>query len=280
MKRILVPCDFSVPSREAFKLAMNIASKTNGEVTVLHAIYIPVLYDPTLAGASTLAYDPVFLSGVEEDAKKRFEQMKKDLPSGTIKTSIQIIQGTVVSAITRVIETQKIDLVIMGTTGASGFQEVFIGSTTEKVVRHSPVPVLAVRTAPELASIKKILLPTTLSLNQAEFIHKVKELVYFFDSTLHILLINTPLHFKPDAEAKAALEEFVEHYKLNNYKLHFRNYRSAEEGIIKFANDEQIDLIAMATHAWKGVVHLFTGSITEDVVNHIKCPVWTYCLKK
>ncbi len=279
MKRILVPCDFSAPSREAFKLAVNIASMTGGEVSVLHVIQIPLLYDPTLAGASALAVDPLFLSQIEEDAKKQFVKMKNGL-AGTVKTSIQISQGTVVSALKRIIESQKIDLIIMGTTGASGLQEIFIGSTTERVVRHSPVPVLAVRTAPAIHSIKKILLPTTLGLNQAEFVGKVKELLYFFDATLHILLINTPLNFRSDLEAKASLEEFVEHYKLKDCKLHFRNYRNAEEGIIKFARDEQIDLIAMGTHAWKGIVHLFTGSITEDVVNNIPCPVWTYSLKE
>ena len=280
MKRILVPCDFSTPSREAFKFAVDIASKTNGEVTVLHAANIPVLYDPTLGGASTIAIDPILFSEIEKDAKKRFDEMIKDYPSGAIKTSFQLVQGTVISALKQIIDKQKTDLVIMGNTGASGLHEIFIGSTAEKVVRHSPVPVLAVRTAPEIGSIKKILLPTTLSLNQSEFINKVKELMYFFDATLHILLINTPMNFKTDAEAKASLEEFIAHYKLNNCKLHFRNSRSAEEGIVKFSHDEQIDLIAMATHAWKGVVHFFTGSITEDVVNHITCPVWTYCLNK
>lgn len=278
MKRILVPCDFSAPSREAFKLALDIASKTNGEVIVVHVIYIPVLFDPTLAGASTSAYDSLFLSKIEEEAKEIFEQMRKSLPSDTVKTSIQIIQGTVTTTIESVIEAHKIDLVIMGTTGASGIKEMVIGSTTEKIVRHSPVPVLAVRTAPAVSSIKKIMLPTKLELNRTDFMHKVKELVYFFDATLHILLINTPLNFMPDSQAKASLEEFVEHYKLNNCKLHFKNYRNVEEGIIKYAHDEQIDLIAMATHGWKGLVHFVTGSIAEDVVNHIQCPVWTHSL--
>jgi nucleotide-binding universal stress UspA family protein len=279
MKRILVPCDFSEPSREAFKLAVNIASKTSGEVFVLHVIHIPILYDPTLAGASTLAVDPLFLSEIEADAKKQFIKMKNDL-AGAVKVNIQITQGVVVTAIKRIIKDQKIDLVIMGTTGASGLQEIFVGSTTEKVVRHSPVPVLSVRTAPDIDSIKKILLPTTLGLNQTEFVGKLKELLYFLDATLHILLINTPLNFRSDLEAKASLAEFVEHYKLKDCRLHFRNYRTAQEGIIRFARDEQIDLIAMATHAWKGIVHLFTGSVTEDLVNNIPCPVWTYSLKE
>ena len=278
MKRILVPCDFSAPSLEAFKFAVNIASRTGGEVTVLHVVPIPILYDPILAGAS--AIDPVVFSEIEKDAKGRFEKMKADLPSGKAKASMQIIQGTVISATKRLIETQKIDLVIMGTTGTSGLQEIFIGSTTEKVVRHSPVPVLAIRTAPDIESIKKILLPTKLGLDQAEFVSKVKELQHFFNATLHILLINTLQNFRSDVEAKASLTKFADCYNLKNYSLHFKNYNNTEEGIINFARDEQIGLVTMATHSWKGFVHFIAGSITEDVVNHIQFPVWAYSLNE
>ena len=91
---------------------MNIATKTGGEVTVLHVIPIPILYDPILAGASPLGFDPAVFSEIEKDAEGRFEKMEADLPSSTVKTSIQIIQGTVISATKRLIETQKIDLVI------------------------------------------------------------------------------------------------------------------------------------------------------------------------
>ena len=55
MKKILVPCDFSNPSKEAFKLAQDIASKTRGEVIVLYVIYIPVMYHPTFAEVTALA---------------------------------------------------------------------------------------------------------------------------------------------------------------------------------------------------------------------------------
>ncbi len=274
MKSILVPCDFSTPSREAFKLAVNIAAKTNGEVIVLHAIQIPVTYD--FGGGTPLAINPISLASMEEDAKKLLEKMKGELAPGVVKTSLEVFQLDIVSAVKRVIENRKIDLVVMGSTGTSGLKELLIGSNTEKVVRHSPVPVLAVHTAPAISSIKKILLPTTLTFDQTEFISKVKELQNFFDATLQILLINTPSHFRPDAEAQEALEEFVKNYKLKNYVLYFRNYRNEEDGILHFAAKEESDMIVMATHARKGLAHLFNGSITEEVVNHLICPVWTF----
>jgi nucleotide-binding universal stress UspA family protein len=216
---------------------------------------------------------------MEEDAKKELKQLQKQAASKSIKASAEIAHGELISSIKRNIETNHIDIVIMGTSGASGYTEMFVGSNTEKVVRSSPVPVLAVRKFFELESIKNILLPSTLDLNQTAFITRIKEVQHFFRATLHILLINTPAHFRRDAEAHEALEEFARHYKLTHYKSHFRNYRNEDDGIIDFASTERMDLIAMATHARKGLSHLFNGSVTESVVNHIQSPIWTYSLK-
>jgi nucleotide-binding universal stress UspA family protein len=97
----------------------------------------------------------------------------------------------------------------------------------------------------------------------------------FFQATLHILLINTPSHFRDHAEAKEAMEAFARHYQLKHYKTHLSNYSSEADGIIEYANDEQVDLVLMGTHARTGLAHVFNGSITERVVNRIQYPVWT-----
>jgi nucleotide-binding universal stress UspA family protein len=274
MKKILVPCDFSAQSNESFKVALDVASKNNAEITLLHILAIPPIYS-----GEPLAIDPVADAILEEETKKKLDKMKANVAAKSIKINTEVVYGELVSSVKRMIESKKIDLVIMGTSGASGFAEVFIGSNTEKVVRFSTVPVLAVRRSFSLKSIKKILVPSTLQLNQTKFIESLKELQDFFDARLHILLVNTPIHFRTDAEAKEAMEEFATYYKLTNYKTHFRNYPREEDGIIDFAYSAGMDLIAMATHARKGLAHLFNVSITENVVNHIQSPVWTYCLK-
>lgn len=276
MKNILVPCDFSATSTEALQFAIDIALRTNGEIVVLHALSLPVLYDPSIAGGTPVGIDPGFLVAMEKDVVRRFEKIKSIAPYAVSRISLEIMKTDVLTAVKETIARRPVDLVVMGTTGASGIKEIFIGSNAEKIVRHSPVPVFVVRTASTVTSIKKILLPTVLALDQTSFINKVKELQEFFQASLEVLYVNTPGFFMRDADARDALQEFATHYKLNNYALHFRNYRNEEEGILDFSRE--VDLIAMATHARKGLDHLFIGSITENIVNHIQCPVWTYCL--
>ncbi|SKC83480.1 universal stress protein [Ohtaekwangia koreensis] len=275
MKKILVPVDFSQQSNEAYTVALDWAQSTKGEIVLVHVLVPPGPY-VGLAG-ETIAYDMTYFTQMEADIKKALQKMKER--AGSVPVTTDIVYGDLVSGISNVIEKKEIDFIIIGTSGASGLTETFIGSNTEKVVRFSTVPVLAVRKSIAIKSIKNILLPSTLNLNQTDFIQKLKSLQKLLHATLHILLINTPLHFRRDAEANEALGDFVRHYGLTNYKLYFRSYTHEQEGILNFASVEKMDLVAMATHARKGLAHLFNGSITENVVNHTDAPIWTYRLK-
>jgi len=268
MKKILVPCDFSAPSREAAKVAIRIASKSNGEVTLVHVILIP------------LEFNPISVEGLELEARKKFDNLKGELDHQGVKLHFKVVYGDIVLTTKVIIETEKIELVVMGTRGDSGLHELLIGSNTEKIVRHAGVPVLAVRTAFELSSMKRILIPTTLALNQTEFMNYVKMLQKLFHATLEILFVNTPLKFKNYDQSFHEMETFASHYQLENYALNIRDYHTEEEGIIEFAEQENIDLLIMGTHARKGLAHLFNGSVTEKVVNRLDYPVWTYSLEK
>ena len=278
MNNILVPCDFSQQSRAAYKTAIDWAAHSGGEVAVLHAIFPQVAYAGF--GTESIVISPDYFSNIESRAKEEFEKMNREFNVPSIRSSLEISYGDLVASINTFIQSNSIDAVVMGTSGSSGIAEIFIGSNTEKVVRYSPVPVLAVREYADVFSIKNILFPTLLALDQTEFVKKLTEFQKFLSATLHILVVNSPYNFMSDNDTKGAFKEFVKHYKLSNYEYHFVNYRTEEEGILDFASTQKMDLIAMATHARKGLAHLFNGSLTENVVNHISMPIWTYALRK
>ena len=279
MKSILVPCDFSNPSREAFKMAVDIASHSKGSIIVLHTIQIPVIVPDVNVMGEPFVFTHPYYNNLQEAAQRSFAEMKKDSGKNVL-VDFQVTTGELIESINRVSKEQKIDLVVMGTHGSSGIREVLIGSNTEKTVRFSKVPVLAVQKAKPFQHLKNILLPTTANLDQVEFISRVKNLQAFFGAKLHVLLVNSPKRFMRDAEGMENLVEFAKHYQLKDYELHFRSYRDEAEGIIDFAHAHKMDLVAMATHSRKGLAHLFSGSITENVLNHFDALVWTYTIEK
>jgi len=272
MQKILVPCDFSDPSVQAFKFAVEVANRRGGQVVLLHVVELPVMHDTVLM--PTLSFEEAYLKDVRQDANRNFDQMKAKWAENGPPVTTLVQCGPTTPTIRQAIEDQQIDLVIMGTQGASGLKEFLVGSNAEKIVRTSPVPVIALKKP--LNEIKNIVFPNTLNPDQEELTLKLKDLQHAFGARLHVLYVNTPALFKRDTETKAQLASFAARFMLSNYTLNIVNDYSEEEGIAAFANEVQADLIALGTHGRRGLNHLLSGSIAEDVVNHLDRPIWTY----
>lgn len=279
MKRILVPADFSPQSIEAFKFALAIAAVNKAEVHVLHAIPFP----PYFVGSFDVqihTYNPSTLYEFDRAAARNFEKIRKQYASKKKGIRFTVEHGQVTPVVLQYIKARRIDLVIMGTQGSTGLKEFVIGSNTEKIVHFSKVPVLVVRKAPEISSLKNIVVPTNLDPILRGVIKKIKELQLFFKARLHLLFVNTPAWFIPDHESTRALDQFAKKNKLKNYTINVRSDVNESEGVAHFAHEKRGGLIAMATHGRKGLSHLLGGSIAEKIVNHFDYPIWTFVAKK
>ncbi|UXE68138.1 MAG: universal stress protein [Chryseotalea sp. WA131a] len=274
MKRILVPCDFSDPAVQAFKFAIEIALKSRGEIFLLNVVEVPVMHETVLM--PTLYFEQSLMNEMKATADKKFQKMKDKWGSEGITVSTHVEFGVTITSIRQFIEEKKIDLVVMGTHGASGAREFLIGSNTEKIVRTSLVPVMAIKKSTKLSNVKNIVFPNDLDLENEHLTLKVKELQNFFKATLHILYINSPAFFQRDVDTKMRLKDFAKRFMLKDYTLNVYNDVDQENGINNFTRDVKGDLIALATHGRRGISHLVSGSIAEDIVNHVDCPIWTF----
>jgi nucleotide-binding universal stress UspA family protein len=277
MKKILVPCDFSKPAINAFRLALDVAGQSKGTIDLVHVIELPVMHDTVLM--PVLTFEEQLLKELRQKADERFKKLSEKYISEGIKVTWKVEFGAPSRVLQDVIKEEAIDLVIMGSHGASGLREYFIGSNAEKMIRRSPVPVLITKEYHK-GSIKNIVFPNTLHTeNQTELIAKVKALQNFFEAHLHLVWINTPLNFTSDVITQKRLHDFAKRFALKNYSVNIFNHPNEEDGIIHFAQFVKADMIAMGTHGRKGLTHLINGSIAEDVGNHADQLLWTYTLK-
>jgi nucleotide-binding universal stress UspA family protein len=256
---------------------MDIAAQSKGEVYLLNIIELPVLHDTVLM--PVLNFEAELLKELKEKAEESFSRITAEYGLEGVKVVREVVFGSVYRELLEFAKTDKFDLIVMGSHGASGFRELVVGSNAEKVVRNSPVPVLVVKEYSK-GTIKNIVFPNTLETeHQEDLTMKVKALQSFFKAHLDIVWINTPLNFSSDTQTLKRLEAFARRYMLKDYSIHVFNHRDEEKGILEFANRVKGDIIAMATHGRKGISHLLNGSLAEDVVNHTKGLVWTYSLK-
>ena len=274
MKKILVPCDFSEPSIKAFKFAVDLANKSGGSIELIHIIELPVLHDTVLM--PTLSFEEAFMKDAKANAEKNFAKLiAKYTDNGHPKVSTSVSFGPVTITICDAVEEKKADLVVMGTHGASGLKEFLVGSNTEKIVRRSSVPVIAIKKNTKISSIQNIVFPIIPDLDLEDLTLKVKQLQSILEANLHIVFINTPALFRRTAEIMPELKKFAKRFMLKDYTLNIYNDINEEDGVRNFLSDVNGDMIAIATHGRRGIGHLIAGSIAEDVVNHIECPIWT-----
>jgi nucleotide-binding universal stress UspA family protein len=283
MKKILVPTDFSKTAQTAAEVASGIAKKARAELILLHVIEEGSSDSVKVTGEVVYGGDmenKLFTMKLIERSKKQLEKMASDPMFDGVKVKQELRMGTPFHGMRTIIAEQKVDLVVMGTAGRTGIEEMIIGSNTEKVVRHAKCAVLTVQKKPTRPEFKNIVYATSLSKDEEVFARVVKQAQAMYDATVHLVRINTPANFQRDAVVRQYMTDFAKKLMLKNYTINIFNDLSEEEGVIYFADSIHADMIAMATHGRTGFAHVLAGSIAEDVVNHSKRPVLTFVVKK
>jgi len=272
MKKILVPTDFSRYSEYALKVAAQIASENNSEIILLHILELPQHGSFVIDSGINI---PEFMFFKNKALSNLEDLMEKDYLKDVLVSKVVVFEKAF-AGIMDVCNKNNVDLIIMGSHGSNGFQELVIGSNTEKVVRASKVPVLVIKNEIKKFAVHKFIFASDFTDEIKKSFQKVLDFAYLFDSHLALVMINTPNSFKSTAIAEKIITDFVKDINYSKYSLHVYNDKTVEKGILNFADHENADLIALCTHGRTGFSHFLNGSISEDLVNHTIKPVMTF----
>jgi nucleotide-binding universal stress UspA family protein len=271
MKRILVPTDFSEHAEDALKVAAQIAKKNDSEIIVLHMLELPHQMNDAILGGASIPETMLFM--------KKANEMLDEISSKPYLDGIPVTEivkmDKPIHGITQVSKDYDIDLIIMGSHGSSGVEELLIGSNTEKVVRNSEIPVLIIKKDISNFSVSNIVFASDFSAETKKPFEKLLNFTKFFEAKIHLVTICTPNSFKPTHVIEKAMKDFVTEFNITNYTTQIYNDTNIEKGIINFANSINADIIGMCTHGRTGFAHFFNGSISEGLVNHAVRPVIT-----
>ena len=272
MKRILVPTDFSKQAEYALRVAAQIAKINNSEIYLLHMLELPHQGSDAISSGSAI---PQIMFFKEMAINKLETLMESDFLEGTNVSEIIQFEKAF-DGIMEISKKNSVDLIVMGSHGASGYEEMFIGSNAEKVVRSSEVPVLIIKNETEEFKANKLVFASDFSDEIKKPFAKLIEFATIFNSHLDLVIINTPNSFKSTAVAEKIMTDFLEGTNFTNYSTHIYNDVNIEKGILNYSSSVDADLIGMCTHGRTGFSHFFNGSISEDLVNHTVRPVITF----
>lgn len=273
MKKILVPTDFSDCANVAATIAQDIAKRAKAELYFLH------MHETAPEGGHAHMHGGGTHTGTshhhshEGHHKNELDKLVRLAEQKGVPAKPVLVKNTGNERIVSYIDGYHIDLVVMGTHGMSGLKEFLSGSTAQRIVQESPVPVLVVKNGNEKMQFKNIVFASSFEVDVHKPFLKVVEFADLVDAHIHLLYVNMPFNFKETDEAEANMHAFHKKCPRGTCSVNIYNALNEERGIQKFSESTKADAIALTTHGRSGFMKLISRSITESLVNHSEIPV-------
>lgn len=269
MKKILVPVDFSDCSRSALFNAIKIAERLHMELMLYHSVVVPVGF---AEGAPVGGIDMGF-EEMEKQCRTDLTKLVDEFPLLAKIPHSEVIQyGSLSDSINELIEKENIQLIVMGTHGASGLSGALLGSNAYHVMKHINKPVIALPEGSDITKMTHIALAGDYkSMPNPELIKMVVDLARAFYAQIHIIHIDRgDVVVKDQIDIARGMEKYL---KNANHTFHFRKYEEVEDGLIEFTKEKNIELLAMIAKEHSFFDRLRNGSHTKKMMLEIPMPL-------
>ncbi len=271
MKRILVPTDFSKGAFNALMHAMHIAKMMNASIRIIHAYSMP----PT---GSTVMVDITDI--LKKNADEELENLKVEVNKLDLSKELNInyisSHGSVIDVINRQTKESEIDLVVMGTQGASGITEKFLGSNTAAVAKSINIPMIAVPAELTYQPYNKFLFTTDMKvLKNSSPMKFIGEFSKEFNAEVKFIHVRAPGSEELDQKDIDAYRDQVESIFDPSTKSSFAYVYEddPEEGIADTIEMEKPDLIIVIHHSYGFFEGMFHSSVSQNIINRASLPI-------
>lgn len=271
MKKILFPTDFSETANNAFVYVLEMAKTFKAEVLVLHVYNLPIV---TYEGYP--AYVAEVLDSVElntfENFKDQIPYLKKIAEEhhfDSAKMSYILEQGDLVSIVKKIAKKEHVDLIVMGTHGASGLKETFLGSNTGSVLSNVPVTLLCVPDKAKFNPIQKIVFTTRFKTKDYTALQQVIDFAKGSNAKVKCLYVRTA-----DSDAdESVIEKWRKDFENDSVAFFTIPDNDVETTVFDFITGQEIDILAMLTYKRSFFQELFRESFTKKMSYHTEIPL-------
>ncbi len=267
MKRILVPTDFSPTAERAFRVAMDISKKTNGTVILYHA-HKPEKSEFLISTEEKEQYT----QQTETNLLKKLQRLKKKVTDGTNEVPVSTIVGRtpVVDNILGFAEYNHIDMIVMGTQGASGLRKTIIGSVASKVTDNADIPVLLVPEKYAWQEPKRFVYASNYVHSEKKALSQFLALANLYNAKVTVIhFVNAYLNLEEKEKERTAFDTYA-FYLNKEFKNSELNYKLLEsdsviESMEKLDKKIPFDIFAMVRRNKGFYEKFFLGSFTKNM---------------
>jgi nucleotide-binding universal stress UspA family protein len=271
MKKILFPTDFSEVANNAFVHALGLAKLVHGELILLHTYELPIVDNQFAPQNYQVLFDSLELSNFEKFKNEvpKLRAIAEEYHFEDIKMSHMIMDGDLMYNIKEIIKKDKIDYIVMGTSGATGWKEAFLGTNTGEAIVNLSVPVLSVPKDCEYTKIETIGFTTRFREKDKEALKQIINIAKATNAKVKCLYVKT----KVTDNTEATFDDWKEQFKKEPVTFFILPNEDVKESISDFITHQEIDVLAMLTYKRSFFESLFTSSFTERMSYNSEVPI-------
>lgn len=269
MKNIVVGIDFSQNSENALRHAVAVALKTNAKI---HVVWVKT---PTAASKLNVTDEDEMLRIAHAKLDELVKLSKTEAPKNEIQAVV--LEGKAYTELAQFAANLPDAMLVVGSHGASGFEEMFVGSNTMKIVGIAKVPVLIIGDHVQInRDLIKILLPIDTSFETLQKIELAGEFAKAFAAKISLLGVCAPC----TADTKHIINVQMNHAVAMCTELNVRHSASTinvqgntPDAVVEWAKNEGVNLIAVMREEEDDITAYWLGSTTRQLLNMAPMPL-------
>lgn len=274
MKNILLPTDFSKNSFNAIKYAIQLYKD---ELCTFHLFnaYTPIVYDLSyvLLGSPEQfgLRDPIRNASKESlnELKSQISEAFGGNPNHKFETIARF--ETLIIGVKELIDERHIDLIVMGTKGATGAKEILFGSNTVQIFREVKCPIIAIPSNFEYVTPQNILLPTDLGVEFSELqLHIIKDIAVLHQAKVNVMHVSTGYDLTDEQERNKQMLDSI--FMRVGYEFHDFETMEIALAIDKFQEMQNVNLLAMINNKHSFFENIFFKNTINQIGFHLNIP--------
>ncbi len=274
MNKILFPTDFSKTAKNAYLYALTMAKAIDAEIVVMHSFLIPLIDESGIPANFKEIFDMITIQNQERlDEHLLFlNKIARKKGYGNVLSSAVLRSGDLHASMKQVVEEEGINLVVMGTSGTTGWFESILGSQTGDAIVSLDVPVMSIPLGLKYAKIQTIGFANLYREKDFVALQKLCIMTAPFQSTIKSIFVKKP-HSEVTQVQIDGWEARCNHLNVQFFVIPDDDVR---ETIDDFITNQNIDVMAMLTEKRGFFEELFNSSLTQKLSNKLDIPILAF----
>lgn len=274
MIKVLFPTDFSSTANNAFLYALNLCKNYNGELLVLHTYS-----SRRVVERATTEVNP---AKVDRNSNSKLDFFNNEIEEMTalavlheldqVSVNYIIEEGELIQNIHELTQKETLHLIIMGTTGNSGFENKLLGSKTAAVIKNVTLPVLSIPHFAKFEGIDSIGFTTIYDDEDAKILHKMIPYTKYSSADIYCIHVNKT----NDKQNHQKITTWKEQFKDDQIFFIEKNEDNIVKAVFNIIEEHSIDLVSCITRNKSFFDRLFERSIAEKLSYHKRIPLLTF----